>query len=32
MLTLITPSQDVNALSADTNFPAPARAVDTIQY
>lgn len=32
MLTLISPSQDVNALSADSNFPAPARNVDTIQF
>jgi len=32
MLTLISPSQNVNALVADSNFPAPARNVDTIQF
>lgn len=32
MLTIIAPSQNVNSLSADSNYPAPARNIDTIQY
>lgn len=32
MLTLISPSQNVNSLSGDAHVPAPARAVNTITF
>lgn len=32
MLTLISPSQDVNTINVQTFKPAPARAVDTITF
>lgn len=32
MLTLINPSQDVNALAGDAHVAAPARLVDTITF
>lgn len=32
MLTLISPSQNINSLSGDAHVAAPARNVDTIQF